>query len=426
MKKILYVVLDGLGDRPIASLGGRTPLEAADTPYLDELAQRGETGLMDTIGPGVAPESDAAVMSILGYEVDRYYTGRGPLESHGAGLEVREGDLAWRANFGTVDQSWRIIDRRVGRNLSDDEAGALAKSVQERVELDGADFRFKHTLGHRACLVIRRDGGRLSGQVDNCDPAYKRHGVFSVALADPGQEVAEARPLDASEEARIGAQLTNQFMRKSHEVLEADPVNRRRREEGKMPGNMILLRDAGDRLPRLPSFEERYGVRFASLVEMPVEIGIAELTGMGKIPVVSTAEDPERGYADWAGKTLAALSDWDGLYVHLKGPDVPGHDGDAEGKRKSIEQIDRFYFGPLMKTLGGAGFIVAVTADHSTPCELRAHSEDPVPLLISGGTLEPEGALQFGEGEAARGQLGRIRGPELVPRLIALARQDPA
>jgi 2,3-bisphosphoglycerate-independent phosphoglycerate mutase len=424
LKKILYVVLDGLGDRPIASLGGKTPLEAADTPYLDELAQRGETGLMDTIGPGVAPESDAAVMSILGYDVDRYYTGRGPLESHGAGLEVRAGDLAWRANFGTVDSDWKIVDRRVGRNLSDGEARELASAVQDAVELDGASFEFRHTLGHRACLVIRRRDGRLSGQVDNCDPAYQRHGVFSVALADPGKDVVPAKPLDGSSEARVAADLTNEFMRKSYEVLDSHPVNQRRRSEGKMPGNFILLRDAGDRLPQLPSFQERFDVRFASLVEMPVEIGIAELTGMGKVPVMSTADDPERGYADWAGKTLAALNDWDGLYVHLKGPDVPGHDGDAPGKVRSIEQIDRFYFGPLMKTLGGSGFIVAATADHSTPCELKAHSDDPVPLLISGGTLEPEGSLQFGESEAARGRLGRIRGPELVPRLIALARAD--
>src|SRR5918911_1621817 len=148
MKKILYVVLDGLGDRPIEALGGKTPLEAADTPYLDELAQRGETGLMDSIARGVAPESDAAVMSILGYDVDRYYTGRGPLESYGAGLEVRDGDLAWRANFGTVGEDWTILDRRVGRNLGDGEARELAEAVQAEVRLDGAEFQFRHTLGH--------------------------------------------------------------------------------------------------------------------------------------------------------------------------------------------------------------------------------------------------------------------------------------
>lgn len=420
MKKLLYVVLDGLGDRPVAALGGRTPLEAAETPHLDALAAKGQTGLMDAIAPGVAPESDAAVMSILGYDVDRYYTGRGPLESYGAGLEVRDGDLAWRANFGTVDADWTITDRRVGRNLSDPEAKELAEAVQAQVELEEASFQFRHTLGHRACLVIRRNAGRLSGQVDNCDPAYQRHGAFSVALPNPGKQVAEARPLDDSPEAQRGAELTNQFVRRSHEVLEAHPVNRRRCAEGKLPGNMILLRDAGDRLPNMPAFLDRFGVRFASLVEMPVEVGIAELLGMGQVAVASTAEEPERGYSDWSAKTLLALEDWDGLYVHLKGPDVPGHDGDSEGKKRSIEQIDRFYFGPLIRRLSGDNFVVAVTADHSTPCELKAHSDDPVPLLISGG-LEPEGAEGFGETEARRGWLGRLRGPDLVPKLVSLS-----
>ena len=421
MRKILYVVLDGLGDLPSATLGGRTPLEAADTPFMDELAQKGETGLMDTIAAGVAPESDAAVMSILGYDVDRYYTGRGPLESFGATMDVPEGCLAWRANFATVDADWTITDRRVGRNLSDPEARELAQAIQAEVKLDGAEFQFEHTLGHRACLVIRAPEP-LSGQVDNCDPAYQRHGVFSVALADPGTHVKEARAIDGSSGARRGAELTNEFMRKSFEVLERHPINQRRRAEGKMPGNFILVRDAGDRLPRLPTFRDLFGIRFGSLVEMPVEIGIAKLTGMGEVPVMSTASDPEAGFSDWSAKTLAALHEYDGLYVHLKGPDVFGHDGDAEGKKHNIEQIDRFYFGPIVRRLHLPDHVIAVTADHSTPCEIRAHSDDPVPLLISSGGLEPEGALQFGESEAARGRLGRIQGPQLVPRLVELSR----
>ena len=421
MKKILYVVLDGLGDRPSAALGGRTPLEAADTPFLDELAQKGETGLMDTIGPGIAPESDAAVMSILGYDVEEFYTGRGPLESHGAGMSVPEGCLAWRCNFGTVEKDWRIVDRRVGRNLTDPEARELATAVQEGVSLDAASFEFRHTIGHRACLVIQSMEHQLSGDVDNCDPAYRRQGAFSVALEDPGTHVQEARPLRDTISARAGAELTNQFLRSSFEVLEDHPVNRRRREEGKMPGNFILCRDAGDRLPRLPSFQLRYGIRFGSLVEMPVEVGLAQLTGMGTVPVLSTADEPERGLRDWAEKTLAALEEYDGLYVHLKGPDLFGHDGDPKGKAACIEAIDRVYFGPIVKALRLPDYVIAVTADHSTPCDIKAHSADPVPLLISSGGLEPEGALQFGESEAARGRLGKLRGPELVPRLVEIA-----
>ena len=422
MKKILYVVLDGLGDRPNAKLGGRTPLEAADTPFLDEIAQKGETGLMDTIGPGIAPESDAAVMSILGYDVDEFYSGRGPLESYGAGMDVPDGCLAWRCNFATVDKDWKIVDRRVGRNLTDGEARQLATAVQEQVSLPGASFDFRHTIGHRACLVIKSLEHQLSGDVDNCDPAYQRHGAFSVALENPGDRVQEARPLRDSISARAGAQLTNEFMRRSFEVLESHPVNQRRRQEGKMPGNFILARDAGDHLPRLPSFQQRYHIHFGSLVEMPVEIGLAQLTGMGEVPVMSTAEDPEKGFADWSAKTLAALEQYDGLYVHLKGPDLFGHDGDPEGKARCIEQIDRFFFGPLVKTLRLPDVVIAVTADHSTPCDIKAHSADPVPLLVSSGGLEPEGALEFGESEAARGRLGKLRGPELVPRLVEIAK----
>jgi 2,3-bisphosphoglycerate-independent phosphoglycerate mutase len=422
MKKILYVVLDGLGDRPSAGLGGKTPLEAADTPCLDELAQKGETGLMDTIGPGIAPESDAAVMSILGYDVDQYYTGRGPLESYGAGMAVPDGCLAWRCNFATVDSGWKIVDRRVGRNLTDAEARELATAVQEQVSLEGASFDFRHSIGHRACLVINSFLHQLSGEIDNCDPAYQRHGAFSVALEDPGTHVKEAKPLRNGISARAGADLTNEFMRKSYELLDKHPVNRRRRAEGKMPGNFILARDAGNRLPHLPSFQSRYGIRFGSLVEMPVEVGLARLTGMGEVPVMSTAEEPEKGFADWAGQTLAALEQYDGLYVHLKGPDLYGHDGDARGKAACIEAIDRHYFGPLVKALRLPDMVIAVTADHSTPCDIKAHSADPVPLLISSGGLEPEGALQFGESEAARGRLGKLRGPELVPRLVEIAK----
>jgi 2,3-bisphosphoglycerate-independent phosphoglycerate mutase len=189
-----------------------------------------------------------------------------------------------------------------------------------------------------------------------------------------------------------------------------------------MPGNFILCRDAGDRLPRLPSFQQRFGIHFGSLVEMPVEIGLAELTGMGTVHVMSTADEPEKGFADWADKTLAALEEYGGLYVHLKGPDLFGHDGDPEGKAACIEAIDRLYFGPLVKALRLPDHVIAVTADHSTPCDIKAHSADPVPLLISSGGLEPEGALQFGEGEAARGLLGKLRGPELVPRLVEIAK----
>jgi 2,3-bisphosphoglycerate-independent phosphoglycerate mutase len=421
VRKILYVVLDGMGDLPIEALGGKTPLEAARTPNLDELAAWGAQGTMSTIAPDVAPESDAAVMSLLGYDVTKYYTGRGPLEACGAGVEVRDGDLAWRANFATVDSDWTIIDRRVGRDLSDPEAGELAAAVQRDVHLDGASFQFEHTTGHRASLVIRPVSGRLSGELDNGDPAYQREGPYSVALAAPGTAAKRIVPLRDGDAERRGAELTNAFLEQSFATLDAHPVNARRRERGMMPGNFILVRDAGDHLPQLPHFFERFGVRFGAVVEMPVEKGLAILTGMEEVSVHLPTGDLERDLGDWAGQSAAGIAELDGLYVHVKGPDVPGHDGDYQRKTEVIAAIDHHYFGRLGQLLDLSALTVCVTADHSTPCALRAHSADPVPVLISGG-VEPDRAGLFGETNARNGKLGSFLGPELMPRLVEIAK----
>src|SRR5680860_1628724 len=162
MNKIFYVILDGLGDDPLDALDGRTPLEVARSPHLDRLAAQGRNGYVTTVGEGIAPESDIAVFAILGYDPHEHHTGRGPLESVGAGVEMNDGDLAYRVNFATVERSgdgWDIVDRRVGRDLSSEEAHALAEEVQKKVTLDKASFEFKATVGHRGILVLRSDEG---------------------------------------------------------------------------------------------------------------------------------------------------------------------------------------------------------------------------------------------------------------------------
>jgi 2,3-bisphosphoglycerate-independent phosphoglycerate mutase len=422
------VVLDGMGDLPIAQLGNKTPLEAAHKPNLDALAARGSQGTMSTIGPDIAPESDAAVMSLLGYDVAQYYTGRGPLEACGAGVEVRDGDLAWRCNFATVDGNWNIIDRRVGRNLEDADARELAMAVQQRVHLSEASFQFEHTTGHRACLVIRAVGGALSGQVDNGDPGYAREGPYSVALAEPGTIAERTVPLDDSDAARHGTDLTNSFLEQSHEILDGHLINQRRRSKGQMPANFVLVRDAGDRLPRLPHFRERFGLNFGAVVEMPVEKGLAMLTAMEEVPIHLPTGDLATDLTDWADQAAEGLAELDGLYVHLKASDVPGHDGDYRLKRDIISAIDSYFFGRLERLLDSAGLTVCVTADHSTPCALRAHSADPVPVLVAGG-VEADRAGSFGERNAAGGDLGYFIGPQLMPRLVEIAQgnaQDEA
>jgi len=419
MKKILYIVLDGLGGTPDPKLNGKTELEVAKTPNMDALAKKAKLGLMDPIGPGIAPESDAAVLSILGYDVDKYYTGRGPLEAHGADIEVRDGDLAWRANFATVnEETLEILDRRAGRNLSTEEAKALAEEVNQKVKLDGADFVFKATVGHRGVLVIRKKDGKLSANVENIDPGYKRHGPYSIAIANPPKKVQKCVPLDDSEEAKESARLTNEFVMKAFEVLKNSEINKKRKAEGKKPANIILLRDAGDSLPKVPTLQSLYGLTFGSIVEMPVERGIALLTGMKEVPIEDSTD-----YKLWAEKVLYALEHYDGVYAHLKGPDVPGHDGLYDKKIESIEKIDSIFFENLIPKLNLSKVVIAVTADHATPCSLKSHSEDPVPLMVITSGITPDGLDYFGESACAKGSLERIKGTELMPLLVKIAKE---
>ncbi len=424
MKKLLYVVLDGLGDRPVPALDGKTPLEAAATPHMDRLAAAGQLGTVITVGKGIAPESDVAVMAILGYDPLRYHAGRGPLEALGADVPFRDGDLALRGNFATVGPGWTIVDRRVGRNLTSAEAHALAATVNEQVHLATApvDVVLRATIGHRCVVAMHPREGKLSGKVTNTDPAYTRlSGGLGVVKAHAGTEVEECRPLDDSPEAWTAAELVNEFTRKSREVLDDHAVNATRRAQGFLPANLILLRDAGDHLPQVPPIQERFGMEFGCFVEMPVERGIAMLLGMAIIEVPPSADDRERAYRAWAARAAIELTRHGGLYLHLKGPDEPGHDGDCLGKRDVIALIDRCFFGDLLPAIRLEDVVVAVTADHATPCELHGHSADPVPLLVAGAGLKAGGAHRFSEREAAQGQLGQLLGVEVMPTLTRIA-----
>ena len=201
-KSIVYVILDGLGDDPLDPLRGKTPLEVARTPNMDLLASRGRNGYVTTVGEGIAPESDIAVFAILGYDPHEHHTGRGPLEAMGAGLDVADGDLAYRVNFATVEKEgdgWAIVDRRVGRDLSSEEAHALADEVQTKVTIPGATFDFRATIGHRGALVLRSAAGALSAEVENSDPAYGREGKLGVAKETFDNKVVRVTPVPGHE-----------------------------------------------------------------------------------------------------------------------------------------------------------------------------------------------------------------------------------
>ena len=426
MHKLLYVCLDGLGDDPIPEFDGRTPLEAAATPALDDLARRGRTGVVTTVGEGIAPESDIAVFAILGYDPREEHPGRGVVEAVGSDMAFSDGDLAYRVNFATAEGS-RIIDRRVERDLSSEESQALAGEVNRKLSLPNARFHLEATVEHRGVLVLHADDGPLSAEISNTDPAYRKDGSLGVALETFEPEVARCEPLDDTDAAHRAADLTNSFVEGAARILDASEVNDERRHAGKLAGNLILTRDGGDHLPELQPIRERFGPAWGCFVEMPVERGIAKMLGMipvaaPRLEIDAPMEVAVGQYAGWAHLAAEALAGFDALYIHIKGPDVPAHDGRAGDKRDVITAIDAGFFSEVLSALDGGRTIIAVTADHSTSCVRMAHTAEPVPLVVSGGPVRPDGSESFGERACASGSLGSLRGVGILPRLTQLMR----
>jgi 2,3-bisphosphoglycerate-independent phosphoglycerate mutase len=282
-----------------------------------------------------------------------------------------------------------------------------------------ASFRFIHTLSHRAVLTFRVEGAELSGELSNTDPAYAKVGGMGVAK----EKITEMKPqscvpLDGSRGAALGASLLNEFVAKSHQVLLNSAVNIERMRKGFSPANIVLTRDAGSKLPKVETMSSKYGATFAIVADMPVELGIGRLTGM-EVFVSKGVLD----YEDKLEKVLELLGRFDAVYLHIKGPDEPGHDGDAVAKMRSLEAIDRGFFLPLVASRRLNNVTVAISADHSTPCTMKAHSDDPVPLVVSREGIGGDGTERFTESAASKGSLGLLAGRDVLRIALKYARE---
>ncbi|MFQ5940672.1 MAG: alkaline phosphatase family protein [Nitrososphaerales archaeon] len=415
MVKLLYVLLDGVGDLPHPSLNELTPLEAAYTPSMDYLARNGVMGNVYSVGKGIAPESDIAVFGMLGYRFEHEdYVGRGVIEAIGSDVDFRDGDLALRGNFSAIADKLNIIDRRAGRDIKKDEADTLSKAIISTIKLSNSSFVLVPTIGHRLVLSIRSGRGKLSSEISNTDPAYAR--VKGMGVAKPvGKKLklAECKPLDKSDSSRLSAKLVNEFTRKSRELLRKHQINKTRKNAGKMKINCILLRDAGSRIPLLEPISKVHGINFACIVDMPVERGIAKIAGMKGFNAGGINDYEQK--AQVAGK---CLKEYNAVYVHIKGPDEFGHDGDAKGKKKSVEEIDRRFFNPILDLINIEDTAIAISGDHSTPCLKKGHSDDPVPLLLSGKMVKHDNSTRFAESYAAKGSLGVMQGYEVLKNIL--------
>ena len=410
--KLLLVILDGAADRMDAALGGSTPLQAAKMPNLRQLAGASVKGMMNPIGQGIAPESDAAVFSILGYDMSAY-TGRGPLEAFGAGLKVTERSVAFRCNFATINENREIIDRRAGR-IETTDAKALQKEISEiDLGIEGIRFRFKSTVGHRGVCVFYSRRKNLSANVSNADIGYVRKGSISVAEESASRMLPKVVPLDGSEAAANTAMIVNTFVDKVIAKLSDSKTNVAREGAGLLRANVVLLRDAGIGLPLVKTFEEKNGLNSAFLAEMPVEMGIAMALGMDPIRI-KRIKNRKRRYRAMAELVRSNFDRYDFIYVHIKGPDEPGHDGNAALKKKILEEIDEGFFAGIkdLKT------DLCVTCDHATPCQMKAHSSDPVPVMLRRQKSQAHDDLPFDESIGSLGSLGIMNGNELIGKIL--------
>jgi len=411
------VVLDGASDRKES---GKTPLEMANTPNLDSLAKRGVMGQLYTVGKDVAPESDAGVFSLLGYDPLTTHLSRGVVEALGADVDFHDGDLALRAGFATAEGD-RLVDRRAGRNLATDESASLGKALSGELRLKSSiDYEFKPTVGHRAVLVFHSKDRRFSSNISNFDPAYVKHGNVSIAQAGKGSyDLPQCEPLDNSEAAVTSAALVNEFGFKARGILDRNPVNQSRRREGKLPANFVLMRDAGISRPQVETLTERWGLKASMIADLPAELGIGKVLGMDNRQLKPGASLD--AYRERARLVVELSRAYGFVYVHLKGPDEPGHDGLLIEKTRRIEEIDSGFFEPLIAN-GLGESVLCVTCDHSTPWRDKGHSSDPVPVLVNGGQVEPDGSTRFTEVNAAKGRLGTLgQGSRLMPKLVQLA-----
>jgi len=409
-------LLDGVGDLPHPDLAGKTPLEAATTKNMDVLAKNGIMGQVISVGKGIAPESDIAVFNMLGYKFQHSdYAGRGVIEAIGIGIDFKDGDLALRGNFATLDDEGKIIDRRAGRRIEREDVEKISKEIEKEIKFSNHNttVAVAPTVGHRVTVRLR-DNKPLSSEISNTDPAYARVDGMGIAKAvSDFMKIEKCIPLEQSENAVNAANLVNEFTKQSLEIMKKSDVNKQRSQKNKKLLNSILLRDAGNKYPNVKPINDLHSMNFSCIVDMPVEIGISNILKMKAFNAGGLTD-----YEEKAKVAAQAMETENAIYVHLKGPDDFGHDGDAIGKMKNIEEIDKRFFGTLLDHIDVSKIAVMISADHSTPCIYKGHSDDPVPLLISGDMIANDDTRRFTEAEAKKGAIGLIEGAQVVKTAI--------
>ena len=400
--KHIIILGDGMADEPIGPLGGLTPLQYAKTPYMDELARQGVTGRMKTVADGFHPGSEVANMAVLGYDLPTVYEGRGVLEAASIGVELQPGDMAMRCNLICVEEE--ILKNHSAGHITTEEADELIHSLNE--QLGSEQVHFYTGVSSRHLLVIKGGDKRVA-----CTPPH------DVPLHP-------FRPLLVKAEvpeAQATADLLNELILRSQELLKNHPVNLRRQAEGKDMANSIWPWSPGYR-PAMRTMKEMYGIKRGAVISAVDLIrGIGVYAGLKVLHVEGATGLYDTNYEGKAQAALEALKENDFVYLHIEASDEAGHEGDVALKVKTIENLDRRAVGPIYEAVKQwkEPVAIAVLPDHPTPCAVRTHTNQPVPFLIWKPGETPDGVTRFDEFAVAEGKFGVLEKDQFIKEFLA-------
>jgi len=406
MTKYLVLIGDGMSDYPLKELGGKTPLEVANTPNMDFLAQNGQCGWVQNVPSGMPPGSDVAAMSIFGYDPKKYYTGRGPLEAASLGIKLKKNEVAFRCNLVTVKDG--KMDDFTSGHISTDEAAQIIKTLNKK--LGSKTVKFYPGLSYRHLLVLSTDNIKITSNI-KCAPP---HDIT-------GKNIEDHLPHGA------GSALIRYLMKESIMPLLEHPINIKRIKAGKKPASMIWLWGQGES-PRLDTFRKKYKKSGAVITAVHLLKGLGRILGLKVIDVPGATGFLDTNYKGKAEYALRALKNCDLVFVHVEAPDEAGHMGDIKGKIKAIEDFDEKVVGTVLEGIRKSGdqdIRILILPDHPTPIAKMTHTSDPVPFVIYKleGIRRPvkahEGIKGYNEKEIKKSKLFIKRGHELMKRLLA-------